>query len=209
MDCRNWVMLLAIGAAMVAGCDKGTQPITPTPAPAPATQPATTEPSTTQPVAVGPQTQPAEPNFSQLMIDGKLYKFAGAKLTVSQSGERVTARLYTDDPKSALEDDYKGNNYDLQMRLDDIHDARQIYMAAWQFKAPSREYVNEPYGIFLEGLRYQLQPLDANARFLGTMLQVQVALDGQFLMFDNSDKSAAPRVVYVHGSVLAPVDYKD
>jgi hypothetical protein len=205
---QNWPILLVIAAGLLVGCDNP-ETSRPKQNPAPATQP-TTEPATTQPITAAPATQPAtEPASSQLMIDGHAYKFAVAKLRVNKSGEHVVARLYTDDPKSALEDDYKGNNYDLLMRLDDIRNPQQVYMAVWQFKAPSREYVNAPYGIFLDGLKYQLQPLDVTARFLGTMFSVQVSLDGQFLMFDDADKSGAPKVVYVKGSLLAPVEYKD
>jgi hypothetical protein len=204
---QNWPLLVALTAGLIAGCDNP-KASTFKPGSASTTQP-TTVPST-QPVSVAPATQPApEPATSQLTIDGKVYKFAPAKLLVNKTGNHVIARLYTDDPKSALEDDYKGNNYDLQMRLDDIHDPQQVYMSVWQYKAPSREYVNAPYGIFLDGLRYQLQPLDVTARFLGTMTMVQVSLDGPFLMFDDSDKSGAPKVVHVQGSLLAPVEYKD
>jgi hypothetical protein len=202
---QSCLIAILLAAALHLGCD---QPKPATPAPGPTTMP-TTAPST-QPVAEVPTSQPAtQPAFSQLMIDGQMYNFPSAKLHVGKSGSHVVARLFTDDPKAALEDDYKGNHYDVQMRLDDIQAPEDVYMAAWQYKSQSAEYNNTPYGIFLDGMRYQLQPLDVSARFLGTMFQVHIDLEGQFLVFDDSDKTAAPKVVYVKGSLLAPVDYKD
>ncbi|HSU66913.1 MAG TPA: hypothetical protein VLJ39_08585 [Tepidisphaeraceae bacterium] len=201
----SWLSVVVIAGSLLVGCDtRETSPAKTTPPP-PTTAPAT------QPVALAPTTRPAstEPATSQLTIDGQLYKFPVAKLRVTKSDGQVIARLYSDDPKSALEDDYKGNHYDMLMKLDDIQDPHMVYMANWQFKAHSHEQVDTPYGIFLYGMKYQLQPLDATARFLGDMLMVQVALDGQFLMFDDSDKTAGPKVVHVNGAVLATVEYKD
>jgi len=202
---QSCLIAIIVAAGLHLGCDR--PKVTDT-GPAPTTMPSTAP--ATQPVAEAPATQPAtQPAFSQLMIDGQMYNFPDAKLHVGKSGNHVVARLYTDDPKAALEDDYKGNHYDVQMRLDDIQAPQDIYTAAWQFKSQSAEYNNTAYGIFLDGMRYQLQPLDASARFLGTMFQVHIDLEGQFLIFDDSDKSAAPKVVYVKGSLLAPVEYKD
>ena len=130
-------------------------------------------------------------------------------LRVSKTGDKITGRLYTIDPKAALADDYKGNGYDLVMNLDDITEPTEVYNSFWQYKTKSQEFSESPHGIFLEGLRYQLQPADVTARFLGDMLVVRVQLKGQFLEFDQSDVKAMPRPVYVEGYVLAPVEYKD
>lgn len=202
---RSPIAILLL-AAIQFGCYERKSPATP---PSPTNTAPTTAPAT-QPVALAPTSQPAtQPAFSQISIDGQMYTFPGAKIRVVQSGSHVVARLYSDDPKAALDDDYKGNHYDLQMRLDDINDPHLLYTSAWQFKAISSEYSDSPYGIFLNGMRYQLQPQDVSARFLGTMTQVHIDLEGRFLVFDDSDKTAAPRAVYVKGSLLAPVEYKD
>lgn len=208
---HSWLVAIVFVLGLSVGCDSRSpapKPTAPTTAPTtvPSTQPVSST-ATTQPVAAAPATQPA---FSQITIDGRTYTFPEAKLRVGMSGGHVVARLYTNDPKAALEDDYKGNHYDLQLRLDDIPVPQQVYMASWQYQASSREYNDSPYGIFLEGMRYQLQPLNASARFLGTMLQVHIDLEGQFLVFDDADKSGAPpKVAYVKGSLLAGVEYKD
>ncbi|HEY2587003.1 MAG TPA: hypothetical protein VGI81_14755 [Tepidisphaeraceae bacterium] len=209
---HSWPFAIVLVFGLSLGCDnRNITPKSSNPATAPTTVPSTqpvSNAATTQPVAIAPAaTQPA---YSQLIIDGRAYTFPEARLRVMMSGNHVVARLYTNDPKAALEDDYKGNHFDLQLRLDDIQVPQQVYMASWQYQAPSREYNDSPYGIFLEGMRYQLQPLNASARFLGTMLQVRIDLEGQFLVFDDADKSGAPpKVAYVKGSLLAAVEYKD
>lgn len=202
----QFLIAILLAAGILCGCDEKKQAM---PSPVPTTTAPATAPAT-QPVALAPATQPAsQPAISQLMIDGQMYNFPDAKVRVGTSGSRILARLYTDDPKAALEDDYKGNHYDIQMKLDDIQSPQQIYMAVWQYKAVSSEYNDTPFGIFLDGMRYQLQPINVSARFLGTMLQVHIDLEGQFLVFDDSDKSATPKTVFVKGSLLAPVEYKD
>lgn len=201
----HFLIAILLIAGIPLGCDHPKQ-ATPS---APSTTAPTSAPAT-QPVAQLSTTEPAtQPSVSQLLIDGQMYNFPGAKVRVGTSGSRILARLYTDDPKAALEDDYKGNHYDIQMKLDDIQSPQQIYMAVWQYKAASSEYNDTPFGIFLDGMRYQLQPINVSARFLGTMLQVHIDLEGQFLVFDDSDKSAAPKTVFVKGSLLAPVEFKD
>jgi hypothetical protein len=191
--------VLAIGASLFVGCDKSDEsapkPAAPDPAPA-ATRPAATEPAT-------------QPSPSTLLIDGKPFSFPPAKIRVSKANGHVIARLYTNDPKAALGDDYKGNGFDLMMKLDDITEPTELYTASWQFKSQSADFVESPYGIFLEGFHYQLQPADASAQFLGDVIQVRVHLTGKFLQFDQTDAHQPPKAVLVEGYLLAPVEYKD
>lgn len=189
-----------LACVLLVGCEKHespSAPSTPETAAPPATQPAATEPATTQ------------SSQSSLLIDGHVFTFPPAKLRVSKSNGHVIARLYTNDPKAALADDYKGNGFDLMMKLDDIAEPAEIYTSIWQHKAPSNEFVDSPYGIFLEGIRYQLQPSDATASFIGDMLLVRIDLHGKFLQFDQTEPRQAGKLVYVEGRLLAPVEYKD
>jgi hypothetical protein len=207
MTQKYWLFAIVLAAGWHLGCDSGAPtPGKPASSAAPTTAPATQPSAAADVRTVAPSTQPAT---SELLINGQVYKFPVAKLRAGKSADHVMARLYTDDPKAALDDDYKGNRYDIQMSLDKLREPQQVCMASWQYTAMSHEYVNAPYGIFLEGMRYQLQPLNASARFLGTMLMVQVDLEGQFLLFDNADKSAVPKTVFVKGMLLAPIEYKD
>ena len=68
---------------------------------------------------------------------------------------------------------------------------------------------NSPSGIFLEGVKYQLQPYNVTARFLGDMLLVRIDISGEFLQFDSTDPAAPAKSVTVKGFLLAPVEYKD
>ena len=162
--------------------------------------------ATTVPAATAPSTQQSP---STLRIDGREYIFPPARLRVSKSNGHILARLYTVDPKSALSEDYKGNGYDLLMKLDDITDPTDISEAVWQYKAANEQFVESPYGIFLEGMHYQLQPADVTARFLGDSLLLRIDLRGSFLQFNQSDANQPGKPVMVDGHVLAPVEYKD
>lgn len=205
----GWFVWAAAFAGLLANCDTDRTRQSKT---APTTAPSFTTASTQPEWAMdAPATEPAstQPATSQLTIDGRVWNFPTARLRVSKSGDHVVARLYTNDPKSAINDDYKGNGYYLVMSLDDIREPQQIYTAQWQHKARSREFVDSPSGIFLEGMKYQIQPFDVTAKFLGDMLLVRIDLSGEFLQFDSTDSSAPPKSVFVKGSLLAPVEYKD
>jgi hypothetical protein len=194
-------------AFLVCGCDTGVKQSKRQPTTAPSFAVAATEPGETEVAATEPAaTQPAASN---LAINDQAWKFPPARLRVSKSGNHVVARLYSNDPRSAINDDYKGNSYDLVMNLDDIREPQQIYTAQWQHKARSREFVDSPSGIFLEGVKYQLQPYNVTAKFLGDMLLVRLELSGEFLQFDSTDPAAPPKSVTVKGFLLAPVEYKD
>lgn len=200
---HRWLILPVIAASFAVGCDdRGQTPSSPA---GPTTAP-TTQMGNAQGPTTGPTSQPA---VSHLTLDGKLYSFPPARMRVSRDNGHIIARLYSADPKAALSDDYKGNGYDLVMRLDDITEPTEVYTSVWQYKAPSREYQDNLHGIFLEGIKYQLQPADVTAKFLGDMLLVRVDVEGQFLQFDQAETNAPPKVVYVKGSLLAPVEYKD
>jgi len=195
----RWVAAALLVSGLAVGCDDGGKSATPVGGAA--AQPAATQPASTQPTT--------QESASHLMIDGRLVQFPPARLRVTKVGDQVTARLYTNDPKAALADDYTGNGYDIVMKLDDIADPAEIYNAFWQYKVASRDFSDSPYGIFLEGIKFQLQPADTTARFLGDALLVRVQLKGQFLQFDQSNVSAAPKQVYVEGFLLANVESKD
>ena len=203
---QRWVLGIVLVAGSLTGCkddqkpDKNASPDRA--AVAPATQPQDGTAS-----AAEPATRPAG---TQLTIGDQIYDFPTARLVVSKSGDHVQARLYTNDPKAALRDDYKFNSYDLLMKLEDIRDPMMINSAQWDFKARTHEYTDTPYGIFLDGVKHQLQPADVTVKFLGTIAQVQVQIQGEFLDFDQSaHPGQPPRSVYVAGTLLAPVEFKE
>jgi len=189
-----------LAAALLLGCDS--KDASPQPSAAPSTP--TSAPATQTADLVAPTTQPSE-----LLINGKAYSFPPAKLRVGKADGHVIARLYTNDPKAALADDYHGNGYDLLMQLDDIDSPAQVYSAVWDFKAASHDSPTTPYGIFLDGLRFQLVPSQVTAHFIGDSLMVRVDVQGQFIQQNQADPNDPAKVVNVTGRLLAPVEYKD
>jgi hypothetical protein len=198
-----WLLAASVLAcALVVGCDS--KDATPQPSSGSASPAPTSAPSTQAADSIAPTTQP-----STLLIDGKPIEFPPAKLRVSKTDGHVVARLYTNDPKAALADDYHGNGYDLLMQLDDINSPAEIYNAVWDFKAASHDSPTTPYGIFLDGIRYQLVPSQVTAHFIGDSLMVRVDLQGQFIRQNQTDPNDPSKLVNVSGRLLAPVEYKD
>jgi hypothetical protein len=206
MSCRKWVVAAAVMFSLAAGCDRDSSPKHSEPNPNPPPHaPAATQP---QASATEPATAPAEtkPAVSTLTIDGQEYAFPPAKLTVTHDGQTVVARLYTLDPKEAINNDYRGNRYYLPMPLD-IKSPQQITGAEWQFRAVSNEFANNDHGVFREGDQFIYQPQNVVVTFGGDMLFARIEIKGQFLEF--STHNANPRSVLITGTLLAPIEYKE
>jgi hypothetical protein len=137
-----------------------------------------------------------------ISIDQRRYEFPQAMLRVHQSGGHVVALLYSDDPKDALDDNYRGNGFYFQLPLD-VPDTK-FDDDVWMNQAQSSDRVETPYGIFLDGHRRQLQPLDVRIRLrrmdAGSM---RVEISGTFLSVDPQDDAAATQVVPVAAWLLA------
>lgn len=127
-----------------------------------AAPPATTAPST----ATAATTDAAA--ISYIMIDHRVYAFPAARLRIRrprQDGETVRAILFSNDPREAIQDDYHGNSFYLEMDLD-TPDASQLASNPWIYRSPSSDRVESPTtGIFLDGTRQQIQPLDVRVDF--------------------------------------------
>jgi hypothetical protein len=196
------IALICIGGWM-AGCEKSA-PTVPAaassaaadtlsqPAPAPATQP-TTEPAT-------------QPALTSLHINQVFKQFPGARLRLVTSDDHVTAILYTSDPPAAINDDYTGNSFYLKMPLEQVIDASAINGAEWRYKSISSDRSDSNDGIFLNGLRHQLQPIDLLVRFDGSGPSLHVRLAGTFMDFDNAAVNQPGMLTSVSGDVLAEVD---
>jgi hypothetical protein len=214
---RRWPVLFftaaaAVGAALV-GCDRaesgydGTGSGSATTASpvvktngrsgfAPSTASTTTSPATTQ---------AAE---SLMTIDGTMVLFPAARLRLDASDGKVVARLFSDDPKGALDANYVGNSFYLQLALE-VDDAKNVKTVAdlngiaLKYQNPTRERDDEPYGIFLEGRRWVLQPSDVNVTFTGASSPLEVQLSGTFLLFDSNDETAKPNTAEVTAKLSA------
>jgi hypothetical protein len=172
------------------GCDRpkeasvsNGQDVAPATAPAidPATQPATSAP-------------PAPSVAMQIETRGTV-KFPSAILRVGTSDDKVVALLYTNDPKDALKDQYAGNSFYFQMELN-ADDVKDFADSDWRFESASSEKADTPYGIFLDGHRQQLQPVDVKISFEPAGGdQTLVTISGKFLLVHVEDASQPPRMV--------------
>jgi len=157
----------------------------------------TTSPATTQSAAE-----------SLINIDGNLVLFPGAKLRIDEADGKTVARLFSDDPKgAALDENYDGNSFYLQIELDE-DDAKDLNGVELTYKAASSERDDTPYGIFLEGRRWVLQPADVRVAFEGGSSPLDVRLTGVFLMFDSNDPTVKPKRAQVVAKLSAAVQSK-
>ncbi|HTW94101.1 MAG TPA: hypothetical protein VMD30_04855 [Tepidisphaeraceae bacterium] len=201
--------ILAFGlAALIGGCQR------PQISTAPAAQPAT------QPVvaSTGPQTKPAQQApLVSLMVGNRQYWFPPALLRLSDVDGKIDARLTTDDPKEALEPNYVGNSFDLEMpNIADDQAWQETGQGVWtcvsQGSLAQSDSDDSPHGIFLQGQARRLYPKTATVEFSGHGSHVTVEVRGQFLLYENearADQSfALPQLVSVVGKMEATVPAK-
>jgi hypothetical protein len=169
------------------GCDR------PKEAKLPAQEAAATAPMVepaTQPAATLPSAPPIA-----MRIEDRAVEFPSAILRIGTSDDKVVALLYTNDPKDALKDQYAGNSFYFQMELD-VEEMKDFADSDWRFKSTSSEKGDTPYGIFLDGHRQQLQPVDVKISFEPAGGdQTLVSISGQFLLVHVDDASQPSKVV--------------
>ena len=164
----------------------------------------TKAPPATEPtmVAVAPATAPTTQATSQpkappiaMKIEDRLVQFPPAKLRVGTADGKVVALLYTDDPKDAIKNEYSGNSFYFQMQLD-ADEVKKFADSDWRFKAESNEQADTPYGIFLDGHRKQLQPVDVAITFEPAGGdQTLISISGKFLVINVEDASQPTSLV--------------
>jgi hypothetical protein len=196
----------------VGGCERPQEPVPPTAEPQPAMPPTPQPPPPVlEPGEAAPGTEEREPAASTepspayIAIDQARYEFPPAKLRLRSRGNGVSALLMSDDPPAAIRDDYTGNSFYLEIELA-VRDVSDLAGTVIRYQAPSSQRVDSPNGIFLEGGRKQLQPLDVRAEFSGTAPILTVHLSGTFLMFDTQDHRTPDRSVPVRSEMLARVN---
>jgi hypothetical protein len=167
---------------LMVGCERRSVTSTTT---APATEPSDAQAaSATQPAS-------SQPRACRMLVDQQRVEFPPAKVALRARGGQVLALLYSDDPPNAIDDDYTGNSFYLEMILD-IQDVSQLGTARWMYKAPNSERAETTNGIYLDGRKRQLQPSDILVEFEGTQSPVKVWLRGQFLLFDSTHDPTMP-----------------
>ncbi|MDQ3440914.1 MAG: hypothetical protein M3478_11255 [Planctomycetota bacterium] len=207
-----WALGLLLTVAALAGCDRADD--------GGAAGDTYRDPTTTSAkggagAATGPSTSPATTQAaaeSMINIDGNLVLFPGAKLRIDEADGKTVARLFSDDPKgAALDENYEGNSFYLQIELDadevQTGDAKNLNGVELTYKAPSSERDDTPYGIFLEGRRWVLQPADVRVAF-GAASPLDVRVTGVFLMFDSNDPTVKPKRAQVVAKLSAAMQTK-
>ena len=195
--CRGFSTVLL---CFIVGCERA--PVTEAPATAPANASAATAGATTTPTTDPASNQPRE---SAMTIDGRRVAFPPAKLVLKPRSGHVHAMLHSDDPPAAIRDDYAGNSYYLDMPLE-IETAEELAETKWVFKAPTSERSDTVSGIYLDGRKKHLQPLDVVAEFDRPPGQaVKIYLSGQFLLFGAEDDPAVPGQIVVVSAELEAV----
>ena len=182
------------------GCEqRTTTPAAPSPATAPATAASAIAPATTQ--------STSRPVASFMKINGRLTMFPPARLKIEDDGQRLTAMLFSDDPKEALKDDYTGTSFYLQMSLD-VPDVKDLPLATWTHKARSAEREDTPFGIYLNGRKIQLQPDNVTATFTAPdeLDITMVHLTGQFLLWNNKDATGLPQTAVLSADLPVKVE---
>jgi len=174
------------------GCDRPKE----TKAPSSATDP-NPRFAVSQPAASSTQIATSLPTAPPIAmkIEDRLVQFPPAKLRVGTSDGKVVALLYTDDPKDAIKNEYAGNSFYFQMQLD-ADEVKNFADSDWRFKAESNEQNDSPYGIFLDGHRKQLQPIDVAATFEPAGGdQTLISISGKFLLINVEDASQPSSLV--------------
>ncbi len=191
---------VAVGVliCLMLGCDRApVTSATTAPASAPSADHAITASATTQ------------PQSSYMIIDQQRVEFPPAKLALRTKGGQVLALLYSDDPPNAIDDTYTGNSFYIEMVLD-ITDAAQIATARWTFRAPDSERADTSTGIYLDGRKRHLQPLDVSVEFEGGSSPIKVWLSGRFLMFDSAQDPSVPgKMMPIRAELDAELFVKD
>lgn len=150
--------------------------------------------------ATSPTTRPA----AVLTINGSAVQFPPAKLVLTKKAGGLEAILCSDDPPTAIEPNYRGNSFMIEMKLD-IDDPADLPSAVWEFKSPSNDLQDSTTGIFLNGARRQMQPSDVKVTFAKEGDVVAASIAGTFLIFESHDVAGPVQKAEVKGKLEAAV----
>jgi hypothetical protein len=188
-------VLLAAG-----GCKRQSKPAAPVPPPATAPHASPASAPATRAAATQALQARAEPSVME--INGKPWFFPPARLRVEEKEGVVRAQLYSSSQPTIPEKSDAGNLYYFDIPLD-IDDPAQIEHAQWSIESTSQQQDDSPNGIFLDGMKMQLQPYNVHILFNRDGQNIMVRVVGQFLQF--SDEQPAPQVVKVDAALTAAV----
>jgi hypothetical protein len=155
--------------------------------------------------ATQPQAAVTQPANSFLTIDGRMTEFPPARLRLSKTAEGVNALLFSDDPRNATSAEYKGNSFYFELPLQ-VADPSDVGQAAYAYKADESEPSESPYGIFLSGTRYHLQPQDVVVRFDGEGRKIIAQVTGRFLVVRSTGEQVPGQAAMVQGTLYTTAE---
>lgn len=158
------------------------------------------EPPQAAPPTDPPPALPARP--VAMRIDGSEVAFPPALLTIERGEASIDLRLFSDDPREAINADYAGNGFYFAMSLP--ADA-PLDGAVWRREAPQFDRPESPDGIFLDGHRRHLQPIELTAAFAGDEASPTIILSG-YAVEPRGGAGDAPRIAIsatLHPQVIA------
>lgn len=180
---RCAILLIVAG---LAGCERS-EPPAPNPQQQPVPDAAPQVPASAPAAATRPPVI--------MIINDQPREFPPARLVLKERNEKTVALLISEDPPEAIDDDYVGNSYYLEMPFDEL--LTSIRDQVWMFEAPSTDKLNTPNGIFLEGNRRQLQPFQVKVQFQHIGEDDVAWISGTFHQYDTTADPSPPRLVAV------------
>lgn len=135
-----------------------------------------------------------------MIINDQPREFPAAKIKVKERNDRTVVYLISDDPPEAIDDDYIGNSYYLEIPFDE--QLESLAGQEWRFEAPSLDKLDTPNGIFLEGNRKQLEPYQVKVQFQRAGEQDLVWISGTFFQYDTIADREPPKLVAVTGRLV-------
>lgn len=187
MRFERFILGVTLAASLAFGCDRNPQP-----APTASGQSTPAVPTN----SFNADATAAQPSVV-LLIDGERSEFPPARLVVDDRNGKTVALLMSDDPPQAINDDYAGNSYYLEMEFDDL--LPTVRGQVWFYEAPSTDKQDSPNGIFLQGHRQQLQPFQVKVQFQQIDGGDVAWVSGTFHLYASGARPQLPRVVSVTG----------
>jgi hypothetical protein len=179
--------------SILCGCERHKNPSVPTPQANAKTNPSNI--ATTEPVA-----QPS----SIILIDDQPYQFPPAKIILKNKDQQLAAILFSDDPPSAIKDNYSGNSFYLEA-TPQLADDGTLNGAVWDYKAQSSDRVDTVSGIYLRGRKQHLQPFEVHITFGSSNSPVPISLAGTFILYDSENDQAPGKFVTVRAEFSAEI----
>jgi hypothetical protein len=193
---RTWMTVMLGLWIAASGCDRSSTT-------------STTSPATQQVAATTPTTTATtEPALAYIWVDDRMYQFPPAKVIVKNKDDQAMALLFSDDPPEAINDNYTGNSFYLELTDLESPEPGKLAGASWGYKAPNSERAESVSGIFLQGRHSHLQPFDVRIQFEGGESRSTVRMAGTFLQFDDDELKAPGKLVNVRAVLSAEVGSK-